>query len=52
MFNSLARRETELYRFTPTPWKIDRKTASAAGGQRKSKTNLDEGRDELHLEKA
>ena len=36
-----------------TAREIDGKMASAAGGERKSKTNvdLDEGRDELHLEK-
>ena len=50
MLDGLARRKVERERIS-SPRKIDRKMASAAGGERNSKTNLDGGRDELHLEK-
>ena len=51
MLNGSARRKIEPERLSPLPRNIDGKIASAAGGQRKSETNLDEGCDELHLEK-
>ena len=50
MLDSSARRKRELERIF-SPRKIDGKTASAAGRERKSETNVDEGSGELHLEK-
>ena len=47
MLNGFLERKIEIERLAP-PGKVDRKTATAAGGERKSKANVDDSPDVFH----
>ena len=49
MLIGLTRSKIQAERLDIPSWKIDGKMISSAGGERKSKANLDEDRDGLHL---
>ena len=47
MLNGFLERKIEIERLAP-PGKVDRKTATAAGGERKGKANVDDSPDVFH----
>ena len=49
MLIGLTRSKIQAERLDVPSRKIDGKVISSAGGERKGKADLDEGRDELHL---